>query len=173
MIEIEKQAEAAKLLKEKSEFLKEENGVKIYQYPQRKFTYDEELKAKTFLVIGMTGVGKTTLLNSMINYIAGVKLEDDYRFHLVTESLRDGSQAHSQTDEVTMYKIGGLNGFPPINIIDTPGFGDTRGPEQDAKISVLIEDFFKNKIGAEIHGVLFVVKSTDARLQPQQKYVFN
>jgi hypothetical protein len=34
---------------------------------------------------------------------------------------------------VTIYNIPRKNGFPPLKVIDTPGFGDTRGIEFDKK----------------------------------------
>ncbi len=41
------------------------------------------------------------------------------------------SQAFSMTDSVNVYNIKPHDGLPPIKIIDTPGFGDTRGIAQD------------------------------------------
>ena len=45
----------------------------------------------------------------------------------------------SQTSKVTIYNIKGMNGFPPIQIIDTPGYGDTRRIKEDMKITSKIE----------------------------------
>ena len=81
---------------------------------------------KCFLVLGETGSGKTTLLNSFINYLMQIIYEDNFRYYLVDEKdiLVKG---HSTTKDVTIYNIKSHNGFPPMKIIDTPGFGDIDG----------------------------------------------
>lgn len=72
-----------------------------------------------------------------------------------------------------MYNVPRTKSFPPLKIVDTPGFGDTRGIKYDEEITKKIKDFFDNKIGNTIHGVLFVLKSTDVRMTANQVYVFN
>lgn len=62
-----------------------------------------------------------------------------------------------------------------INFIDTPGFGDTRGLEQDAKIVSQIRDMFTAKDArgvATLDAVCFILKAPDARLTTTQKYIF-
>jgi len=39
------------------------------------------------------------------------------------------------TEEVITYHIEECGQNPPLIVIDTPGFGDTRGPTQDVLIS--------------------------------------
>ncbi|CAL8366392.1 unnamed protein product [Boreogadus saida] len=81
---------------------------------------------------GASGAGKSTLVNGMINYILGVTWDDTFRFKLVDEGTAK-SQAHSQTSEVTVYKLNHREGFQidySLTIVDTPGFGDTRGIER-------------------------------------------
>ena len=43
----------------------------------------------------------------------------------------------------------------PIILVDTPGFGDTRGLAQDQLISKQIKDFFMNELDS-INAVCFV-----------------
>jgi predicted GTPase len=109
--------------------------------------------SKTILVMGATGSGKTTWINAMINYVLGVEWDDPFRFMLVEENLRGGSQAHSQTQGVTVYDIHHQNGFRvpfSLTIVDTPGFGDTKGMERDKEITSDIGNFFKDKNGIEV-----------------------
>ncbi|XP_056310868.1 uncharacterized protein LOC130222313 isoform X2 [Danio aesculapii] len=131
---------------------------------------------KTIMMIGATGAGKTTLINSMINYILGVKWEDDVRFVLIDEGQQK-SQAESQTSEITAYKINHMDGFRvpySLTIVDTPGFGDTRGIKQDQKITAQIQEFFSARGGIDcIDAVCFVVQASLARLTHTQKYVFD
>ncbi|XP_072574553.1 uncharacterized protein [Paramormyrops kingsleyae] len=131
---------------------------------------------RTIMVIGATGAGKSTLINGMINYILGVKWEDDFRFKLIDEGVLK-SQAESQTALVTTYEINYQDGYTisySITIIDTPGFGDTRGIERDRAITDQIRTFFTSDNGiSAIDAVCFVTQASLARLTHAQKYVFD
>ncbi|XP_067248686.1 uncharacterized protein [Chanodichthys erythropterus] len=131
---------------------------------------------KTIMMIGATGSGKTTLINSMINYILGVEWKDDFRFVLIDEG-NEKSQAESQTSEITAYQINHMVGFLvpySLTIVDTPGFGDTRGISHDQKITKQIQEFFSAREGIDsIDAVCFVVQASLARLTHTQKYIFD
>ncbi|XP_016118088.1 uncharacterized protein, partial [Sinocyclocheilus grahami] len=131
---------------------------------------------KTIMMIGATGAGKTTLINSMINYILGVEWEDDFRFVLIDEG-KQKSQAESQTSQITAYQINHMDGFQvqySLTIVDTPGFGDTRGISHDQKITKQIQEFFSARGGIDrIDAVCFVVQASLARLTHTQKYIFD
>ncbi|XP_072892144.1 uncharacterized protein [Hemitrygon akajei] len=133
-------------------------------------------KMKTIMVLGATGSGKTTLINGMINYILGVKWEDDFRYKLIDEETGK-SQAESQTSSITAYELHHQVGFKidySLTIIDTPGFGDTRGISRDHLITEHIRDFFTSQQGIDqIHAVCFVVQASLARLTHTQKYIFD
>lgn len=130
---------------------------------------------KTIMLLGATGSGKTTLINGMINYILGVEWGDSCRFKLIDEQT-NRTQAESQTSEVTAYQIHYQNGFHvrySVTIIDTPGFGDTRGITQDKEITEKIRKFFSEANGIlGLDAVCFVVQSALARLTQTQKYIF-
>ena len=147
-------------------------GLKIYLYPSVKFTDEEEIKCKILIVVGETGSGKTTLLNSLVNYIEGVELEDDFRYIIINEDNIKREKHESQTEEVNIYYIKAANGNPPLKIIDTPGFGDTRGISFDQEIPKKLEVTFKTQID-RIHAVCFVGKSSDDKLSATQKYIFS
>ncbi|XP_077349695.1 uncharacterized protein LOC143997778 isoform X2 [Lithobates pipiens] len=132
-------------------------------------------KSNVIMMVGETGSGKTTLINAMINYIFGVEWKDDHRFKLI-EEISKKSQAHSQTSSVTTYEINNEDGFRipySITIIDTPGFGDTRGIERDEKIMRKIREFFSKCTFTEIDAICFVVQSSLARLTPTQVYIYD
>ena len=153
-------------------FLNEIKGLKIYQYPRIKFDSMQEAACQTFLFLGETGSGKSSLINSFINYIMNIEINDPFRYKLVVESDSFPTQAHSQTSEVKIYSVAAHNNFPPIRIIDTPGFGDTQGLEKDQEITFLIHSHFKNQLKS-ISSICVVARSTDARLNIKQRYVFN
>ncbi|XP_044225086.1 uncharacterized protein LOC122994454 [Thunnus albacares] len=140
------------------------------------FGKDSTKHNRTIMVLGATGAGKSTLINGMINYILGVEWKDSFRFKLVDEG-QSKSQAHSQTSEVTAYKINHQERFKidhSLTIVDTPGFGDTRGIERDRKIAEQLHNLFSAKLGvSEIDAVCFVAQASLARLTPTQKYVFD
>ncbi|XP_030607828.1 uncharacterized protein LOC115795848 [Archocentrus centrarchus] len=140
------------------------------------FGKDSSKPNRTVMLMGATGAGKSTLINGMINYILGVEWEDDYRFKLVDED-QSASQAHSQTSEVTVYKIHRQEDFTilfSLTIVDTPGFGDTRGIERDGEIVEQLRNLFSAQHGvSEIDAVCFVAQASLARLTPTQKYLFD
>ena len=122
------------------------------------------------MVVGQTGSGKTTLLNAFINYLLGIKYEDDFRYYIIHENFNK-KQDHSQTSEVTVYNIKGLDGTI-IQIIDTPGFGDTGGIKKDIEITQKIRQTFIDQLNS-ITCICFVAQSSNARLSANQKYIFN
>ncbi|XP_063410377.1 uncharacterized protein LOC134693473 [Mytilus trossulus] len=138
---------------------------------------------QTVILVGATGSGKTTLINAMVNHIAGVKWEDKARLVLIPpgkEGIDSQSQSVSQTRWVTCYKIHRSQGTPiyikhAINLIDTPGFGHTGGIKYDKEIVNQIENLFKcrDERGVRfVDAICFVVKAPDARLTSSQRYIF-
>ncbi|XP_062910819.1 uncharacterized protein LOC134349826 isoform X2 [Mobula hypostoma] len=131
---------------------------------------------KTIMVLGATGSGKTTLINGMINYILGVEWGDNFRYMLIQEET-GRSQAESQTSTITAYKLHHQVGFNidySLTIIDTPGFGDTRGISRDKEITDNIREFFTSPQGIDqIDAMCFVAQASLARLTQTQKYVFD
>uniref|UniRef100_A0A3B3Q850 Septin-type G domain-containing protein n=1 Tax=Paramormyrops kingsleyae TaxID=1676925 RepID=A0A3B3Q850_9TELE len=144
----------------------------------KRYTFGKEniRDHRTIMVTGATGAGKSTLINGMINYILGVKWEDDFRFKLIDEGTSK-SQGKSQTSLITAYEINYqeiYNIHYSITIIDTPGFGDTRGIERDRAITDQIRTFFTSNNGiSTIDAVCFVTQASLARLTHAQKYVFD
>ncbi|XP_035987108.1 immune-associated nucleotide-binding protein 13-like [Fundulus heteroclitus] len=131
---------------------------------------------RTIMLLGATGSGKSTLINGMINYMVGVEWSDSFRFQLINEDS-SRSQAHSQTSEVNVYKIYHQDGFKipySLTVIDTPGFGDTRGIDRDREITQQLQNLFTSEDGvSEIDAVCFVAQAALARLTPTQKYVLD
>ncbi len=147
-------------------------NLKIYLYPKIEISEGEKNKTINFMVVGQTGSGKTTLLNAFLNYLLGVKYEDNFRFKLIHEDFGI-SKALSQTRDVNLYYIRPLiNNYPVITVIDTPGFGDTGGIEKDKLISDKIAEKFRTSI-THINAICFVAQSTNSKLTVNQKYIFN
>ena len=153
---------------ENAELLREEKGLKIYQYPRIEFTQYEESIANIILIVGQTGSGKTTFINGFINYLMEIELDDDFRYVLIIEKER--LKTESQTKGLHIYNIRSRK--MNLKIIDTQGYGDTSGISEDEKITLTIKDSFMKEINS-LNTVLFVVKSSDTRLTLHQKYIFS
>ncbi|KAK8389847.1 hypothetical protein O3P69_009089 [Scylla paramamosain] len=135
-------------------------------------------ESKVIMMVGETGSGKTTLINGLVNYVFGVDWNDSFRFKMIVEDSR-ANQAHSQTKDVTSYTLHHQDGFRmpySLTIIDTPGFGDTKGIKRDREIVEQLRKFFTSPgdLGiSHIDAIGFVVQASQARLSVGQKYVFD
>ncbi len=79
---------------------------------------------------------------------------------------------HSVTKDIMVYRIASHNNYPPMKIIDSPGYGDTEGIKRDYQITELIKQKFEKEIDS-IHAICFVVQSNNYRFTVNQKYIFD
>lgn len=130
---------------------------------------------KTLLLLGETGAGKSTLINVLVNYAIGVTWEENIYFEIVDDDIKN--QSVSQTNDVIVYQIFGFEDktLPySLTIIDTPGYGSTKGAEEDTIISQRLVDLFCSQDGIhEINVVGLVMKSTECRLTDRLSYILN
>lgn len=142
------------------------------------------------LILGETGVGKSTFINAFINYLtydtlaeamAAKRLE-----HVVPSSFsyqyedengefrqqdikigssqyeKDGTDGESATQRTAVYRIPLDDGNTILRLIDTPGIGDTRGVHQDA---LNMEDILSTLRHIDkLHAILILLKPTNSRL---------
>ncbi|XP_035286539.1 uncharacterized protein LOC118234239 [Anguilla anguilla] len=126
-------------------------------------------------MVGETGTGKSSLINMMVNYMLGVNWEDKIRFEIIPVE-GESDQTESQTTAITAYEIYGLEELSvpfSLTVIDTPGYGDTR--DKDFKnIAQNLYTLLKSVSGVQqIDAACLVVKASENRLSPSQKYIFN
>lgn len=150
-------------------------------------------KELNILVLGETGVGKSTWINSLLNYISFLTLdeamkEDQLQWlisssfvitttmgkKLIQQEIKVGDSANedttignSATQTATPYVIKAEN-FT-FRLIDTPGIGDTRGTEQDQKNM----EGILNTINCyeELHGIVILLKPNDSRIGVMFRFV--
>ncbi|XP_060729534.1 uncharacterized protein LOC132848039 [Tachysurus vachellii] len=151
--------------------LYEDVSVRKWTFGQR----DINMRNKIVLMVGETGTGKTTLINAMTNYILGVKFTDKVWFEITEEGGENQSnQSKSQTNKVTVYEV--FTQYNPIclTIIDTPGYGDTRGTENDKQVIENLYKLFHNDSGVkEIDAVCLVLKASENRVSDRLQYIFD
>lgn len=136
---------------------------------------------KTIMLIGATGSGKSTLIDGMINYLSQVTWDDGFRFSLIdlAEDEKNISKAESQTQWVTCYTLyheaNSIVNFN-LNIIDTPGFGDTAGLLKDKAVTEQIKQYFEKRGDngvPSLDAVCFVTPATGEKLTATQRYIFD
>lgn len=143
----------------------------VYQYFFDDFDVLDMPKAIVILFCGKTGDGKTTAINAFFNIVKGIKLEDEQRFILITEPVKKNKQAESQTDGVHLYYLKDYENKPVI-IIDSQGYGDTRGKEYDLKVDEAFRYVFSSVID-HINSAFFIVKTNTNRIDILTKYIFS
>ena len=142
--------------------------------PGAPFTPEDDRDHKVIILMGATGCGKSSLINGMVNYILGVQWDDPFRFKCV----RDDVTINRQTSLVTAYTLRHHEGMAvpySITIIDTPGYGDTKGVQRDKLITDNIHRFLTQEETRvdEIHAACFVAASGDSRLTATQRNIID
>ncbi|XP_038059627.1 uncharacterized protein LOC119730696 [Patiria miniata] len=146
-------------------------------------SYLRAIKERNILILGETGVGKSTWINGFINYLYYANLEEAMNakeFHVsipssftftqqgkakkvmvgesdTNEKVKAGESATKETRSY-VFQIGG----DIIRLIDTPGIGDTAGIQQDRKNFENILSYLTYY--TEIHAVCILLKPNQSRL---------
>ena len=124
------------------------------------------------MLVGGTGTGKSTLINRLANHLFGVEYSDEYRFELIPTAVAE-NQTESQTKTITIYKFFKNSTLHyNLSIIDTPGFGDTRGKKSDLNTVKTIKRLFDSGKVLKLDAIGFVIRYSDVRLSQGQRYVF-
>lgn len=164
----------------------EKHGSAFISYPKqllnKNLTMMRPIEEMNILILGETGVGKSTWINGLANYLTYTNLaeaekgelinlipssfsitDDDYNERVIKigeDSNENLTAGQSSTQSPVAYTL--PCGDKIIRLIDTPGIGDTRGTIQDEKNIENILQFISNH--QEIHGICILLKPNNARL---------
>ena len=146
--------------------------------------------AVNILLVGESGVGKSTFVNAFVNYLAFNTLKtaeererlvlipvsfvmttgdnfDEKRVHFGTSDNFNNEDFDHPGESVTqhcrsyVFPLNHLAGTK-LRIIDTPGFGDTRGVEQD---EINMQDILRYASNlTHLNAVCFLLKSNSAQV---------
>lgn len=145
-------------------------------------------KKLNILIVGQSGSGKSSTINILVNLASNTKFEDK-RLFAIPASFTDGNDRTVQVPcDVDAFKIYNLennlrvgesvtksvNVYPiqtnglVLNLIDTPGFGDTRGAIQDVQnTKYILQCLQKLK---NIHAIILASKGSENRISRELIY---
>ena len=137
-------------------------------------TTKEARPAYQMVFIGETGSGKTSLFNLFCNFnlICELGLDEGWdklhNFHDLDLERAQERPMESKTSDAKCYKV--RFDELEVTIIDTPGFGDSRGIEEDKKNVKKIVDTIHRDI-EYVNCICLVINGRQARTSCQLKYV--
>ncbi|KAK6339773.1 hypothetical protein TWF718_009167 [Orbilia javanica] len=132
-------------------------------------------KTVVAVFVGTTGHGKSTQINAFISYLLGGGPDDPVRILAIDD--RGAEQSSSVTQIVTCFRIRPLSSEfqgKTVLIVDTPGYGDTRGIEYDAFVTAAMSEFFMTV--SHVNAIIFTCRASEMRttlLTPVSAYVFS
>ena len=144
--------------------LDKNSKIKYYKYPNIDLSEDEEKDSKIVLIVGKTGHGKSTFINALANIYSGINIHDKFRYLIIDQQKKENIQNVSDTQEITIYNLrpkDGLN-YPPLKIIDTPGFQDTEGEKKDIDHIKKFQEIFEKKL-ITVNCICFIMKEFELR----------
>ena len=159
-----KEGHAAKFIKKvEAKFGKSEDNdrddMKMPQVVQG--SKPKKKKRVSIVFLGQTGVGKTTLLCSIADYMNNTPFE---KIHGTPKCAVLG-ESQTQSCDAKVYK----NDEFEVTIIDTPGIGDTQGPQKDKEhvdgIMRFLSDF------SEFNAIAIVLARGTTRADPKMRYI--
>jgi len=142
----------------------------------------KETKEITTIILGVTGAGKSSLINLFYVWSKGIKKVENIDEVLISTKFHQGKegknveinakdQSKSQTMECTIYKFTMDYGSTRyiLNFMDTPGLGDVDGIEKDDEhISKILDTVSKTP---ELNAIVLMINGSDPRVSDRLKYV--
>ncbi|KAJ4490234.1 hypothetical protein J3R30DRAFT_49993 [Lentinula aciculospora] len=137
--------------------------------PARKIAIEPWTKPVINLIlVGETGVGKTSLVDFLTNVCAGATLEEFEAKIDFNNELTDKFSAASRTIEPRFYSIVCASG-QTVNILDTPGLADARGTDKDNEHKEAIAHSIRDNFNA-VDAIVILTNGTVTRLSADTAY---
>uniref|UniRef100_A0A914YRT0 G domain-containing protein n=1 Tax=Panagrolaimus superbus TaxID=310955 RepID=A0A914YRT0_9BILA len=143
-------------------------------------------KQTNILILGETGVGKSTWINGFANYLTYSTLEEGEnspqiclipaKFNFrdreikIGESKNECSEVGASCTQEPRSHVFNV-GKKTIRLIDTPGIGDNRGLLKDSENFASILRYISHI--DEIHGICILLKPNNSRITIMFKYCLN
>ena len=132
----------------------------LLSYVYDSYRIDRGIDHVSLLLVGSSGVGKSSTINHLLN-ASGKEV------HFAKTSSTESETR--KTSEFLAFADDPKRGVKNLvlGIVDTPGFNDTKGTEQDACNFYSIKKFYKGHpklCGCFPNLILIVVKATDTRI---------
>ena len=138
------------------EIIETKDELNFYLYPQKDLSPIEKILSSNILLVGQTGSGISRFLQSLINYLKGIKLEENDRYYLFNEKLPNNH-------EYSIYNIKSTKIYNiPLRLIDIQGFSDMNHKIIYEEFGKIIKDLMSNKIDT-LNSVFLFFKSSDIR----------
>jgi predicted GTPase len=140
-----------------------------------KFDWANVKGHKKVIVLGGSGHGKSTFINSLHNYFKNLpieKMEVVIRtpfLNAVNSAPKDTEMdfhdsTSSKTQYCTEYRFPSPDNRSSITFVDTPGLADTRGVSQDEKnMEFILAKAKEIEQSGDLLGIILIMKGTDAR----------
>lgn len=137
-----------------------------------------------FVIIGETGCGKSTFINTMTSFfldgtLANPRICIPNKYYDSTENYDDSERdildnSKAQTNEVTEYLFESKDGrriLQQIILMDTPGINDDRGLDQD---DINLDKIIEGISNADfISGIILLINGTNARITSSVRSLFD
>ena len=172
------------------------HGFDYVKFDERCKTYFDQMVPReniSIIILGQSGVGKSTWINSIANYMlyediitpkqgkGKVITAIPTKFTIIDESY-ESKIIQIGEDENEETNIIGASGtqdcrtysFPyeeyNLELIDTPGLGDSRGIEQDQENLKKILDYIRHQ--KKLHGICILLKPNETRIGVLMRFCF-
>ena len=180
---LDKDIRAVDSIKNRSKKIGNHHGLDLYAVPLTKTTksgakldrfvfgkpyHSSDRQHKTIVLMGVTGSGKTTIINAMINYVFNIQSDDPFRFQLI-------QKRPTKTNRIAIYDIYHNEEFKnpfSLTIVDTPSFVDN--PEKNKEIAEMICDLFRDRREIiDLNMIGLVAQASIPRLMDPQLQIFD